>query len=98
MSQERLTRGVIVGVDHFGNLISDLPAESSLSFKAPAVKFRGQQIQLRKTYGDVMKGLLAVINSWGTVEIAESQGNAQQTLKAAVGETVNLVEFGQPSI
>jgi hypothetical protein len=85
--------GRIIGVDHFGNLITDIPAECLATLNAPSVLFRGQLIPVYQSYGYAPQGeLLGLINSWGTVEIAEAQGSAQRSLQAIPGEVVAVVE------
>jgi S-adenosylmethionine hydrolase len=90
-----LGSGRIVGIDHFGNLISDIPAEALAGLNCPMVQFRDLRIPLHTSYGHAPQGsLLALINSWGTVEIAEAQGNAQRSLRAAPGEGVAVIDTG----
>jgi len=89
--------GRIIGVDHFGNLITDIPAECLATLKAPVVRFRGRLIPVYQSYGYAPQGeLLGLVNSWGTVEIAEAQGNAQRSLQAIPGEVVAVVESFRP--
>jgi S-adenosyl-L-methionine hydrolase (adenosine-forming) len=93
LRETRCNEGRIIGADHFGNLITDIPAAAVLALTAPVVLFRGRRLPIHKTYGNVPAGeLLALINSWGTVEIAEAQGNAQRTLAAMPGELVAISE------
>jgi S-adenosylmethionine hydrolase len=85
--------GHIIAIDHFGNLITDIDAEHLQQFARPAIQFRGRLIPLHPTYGRAQAGqLLAVVNSWGTLEIALAQGSAALLLAASVGEAVRLVE------
>lgn len=85
--------GRIVGADHFGNLVTDIPAECLTGLIRPVVLFRGQRIAVHRSYGFVPAGtVLGLANSWGTVEIAVAQGNAQQVLEAAPGEAVAVAE------
>lgn len=91
--------GHIQAIDHFGNAITNIPA-SAVSGHAwtlrvgvgasPAEQY--DLIPSGKTYADSDPGtLLALIGSHGYVEIACNQGNAQQQLGLAVGDTVWLV-------
>jgi S-adenosyl-L-methionine hydrolase (adenosine-forming) len=85
--------GQIVGADHFGNLVTDIPAEGLDGLIAPIVLFRGQRIAVCRSYGFAPAGeLLGLVNSWGTLEIAVAQGNAQQALQATPGEGVAVIE------
>lgn len=86
-------RGQIVCADHYGNLLTDIPADGLSSLQNPCLRFREQHLQIRPSYGFAAPGeLLGVVNSWGTLEIAQCQGNAQQSLQAIPGEAVWLVE------
>jgi S-adenosylmethionine hydrolase len=85
--------GQILWADHYGNLVTDIAAERLSRFVNPALLFRQQRIQLKDSYGYSNAGeLLALVNSWGTLEIAEAKGNARQRLQATAGEPVQLVE------
>ncbi len=85
--------GQILWADHYGNLVTDIAAERLRLFRHPALLFRQQRIELKPSYGYAQQGeLLALVNSWGTLEIAEAQGNARQRLQATPGEVVQLVE------
>jgi S-adenosylmethionine hydrolase len=95
-----LSRGVgkIIGIDHFGNLISDITSDQLAGLKSPVVQFRGQRIPVYKSYGFAPVGtLLALSNSWGTLEIAEAQGSAQRTLQAQPGEAIAVMESADAS-
>ncbi len=92
---ERRSTGVIGGhiihVDHFGNLISNIPGAWVVA-GGWCVELRGREIaRLSQTYADVPIGsLLALISSGGTVEIAVRDGNAAAHLGVGVGEPVIL--------
>ena len=92
-----LGHGRIVCADHYGNLITDIQAGDLAHFKQPVLAFRGRQIPLFVSYGFAPPGeLLALVNSWDTLEIALAQGSAQQLLQAGSGEVVTLVESPLP--
>ena len=77
--------GRIVHVDHFGNLITDLPASEAGS----AVTILGHTLPLVGTYEDVPSGyLLAYIGSARTVEIAVRDGRADGQLIAPRGTPI----------
>jgi S-adenosyl-L-methionine hydrolase (adenosine-forming) len=77
--------GRIVHVDHYGNLISDLPAAEA----GGAVAIAGRTLPLVTTYDDVASGqLLAYVGSAGTVEIAVRDGRADNLLEAPRGTAV----------
>ncbi|MGB6450616.1 MAG: SAM-dependent chlorinase/fluorinase [Steroidobacteraceae bacterium] len=83
-SRPGAVNGSVVTVDHFGNLITDIDAAQLHSFENPRVHIAGKTLRLRRTYGDVRPGeLLALINSFEVLEIAQAEGNAAAAL--AVG-------------
>lgn len=80
--------GAVVHVDHFGNLISNIPAD----LIQPAMTFSvsSQEVGvLRHTFADVPAGRpLAYLGSGGTVEIAVRDGSAAGLLGAGLGNEV----------
>ena len=77
--------GRIVHVDHFGNLISDLPAAEA----GGGVSIAGRTLPIVATYEDVAIGQpLAYIGSAGTIEIAVRDGRADALLEAPRGTAV----------
>jgi hypothetical protein len=81
--------GHIQHIDHFGNLITTIPAEGvQLSWHLQVGPLK---IPLGQTYGAVERGqLLALVGSHGWVEIAVNGGNAWERLRLAVGDEVQL--------
>jgi S-adenosyl-L-methionine hydrolase (adenosine-forming) len=83
--------GRVVHVDHFGNLISDLPATEA----GAAIAIDGRRLPLVHTYEDVAEGeLLAYVGSAKTVEIAVRDGRADRVLAAPRGTAVVPVPAG----
>lgn len=77
--------GRVVHVDHYGNLISDLPAGEA----GAAVSIDGNTLPVVKTYSDVPPNtLLAYTGSMGTIEIAVRDGRADTRLDAPRGTPV----------
>jgi hypothetical protein len=75
--------GVVVHVDHFGNLITDLPGP------ARALRIAGAVAPPARTYADVAVGALACyLGSAGTLEIAVRDGSAAAALGAGRGAAV----------
>jgi S-adenosyl-L-methionine hydrolase (adenosine-forming) len=78
---------VVVAVDRFGNLMTNLPGE-----RIPAgevVRVAGRTVPLVATYGSVGPGtLLALVNSDGMLEIAVRGGSAADSLPAGAGTVV----------
>jgi S-adenosylmethionine hydrolase len=85
---ERL-RGQVIYVDHFGNLTTnltqaDLP-DGSLVVAVGDVRLCG----VAATYSAVAPGEpVAVVNSWGLLEIAIREGSARATLGVRLGDPV----------
>ncbi len=85
--------GMIITTDHFGNLISNIERAALDAFRAPVVQAGGHDIVVRRTYGDVAPGdLLALINSFGVLEIARAQQNAAECLGIGRGAPLKVVE------
>src|SRR5512140_3414065 len=83
--------GRIVHVDHFGNLISDLPGAEA----GAAIAIDGRRLPVLRTYEDVAPGeLLAYVGSAKTVEIAVRDGRADRMLTAPRGTRVVPVPAG----
>lgn len=81
--------GVVITIDHFGNLISNIDAELIRSFNHPVVRTGGHTFPLRRTYGDVRPGeYLALINSFGVVELARAEQSAAEGLGMGRGTPV----------
>ena len=81
--------GVVITIDSFGNLISNIDAELLTEFEKPVVHIAGHEIGLLDTYGQANPGdYLALINSFGVVEIARAEGNAAEGLGAERGAPV----------
>jgi S-adenosylmethionine hydrolase len=85
VSADRIS-GVIVTVDAFGNLISNIDEKLVAAFDGPIAEIAGHRIPMRTTYGRVGPGeYLALINSFGVVEIARAEGSAADGLGSARG-------------
>lgn len=81
--------GRVVAIDHFGNLLTDLPG----AWLKPGVTVRlaGRPIPVAETYGDAAEGQpLALVNSDGLVEIAVRNGSAARSLDVGPGAAVML--------
>lgn len=76
--------GEVVYVDHFGNAITNLPAQS-----AGSVTVRGRRFPVVTTYADVPIGAaMALTGSAGRLEIAVRQGSAAEIVGIGVGTPV----------
>jgi len=84
--------GVVVAVDRFGNLISNIEATAVVALNSPTVHIGGLRLPLRRTYGDAAAGeYLGLINSFEVLEVACSRGNAAAGLKQGVGASISAV-------
>ena len=84
--------GVVVAVDRFGNLISNIEAATVVALANPTVHIGGLRLPLRRTYGDAAAGeYLGLINSFEVLEVARSRGNAAAGLNLAVGAPISAV-------
>lgn len=85
--------GMVMTVDHFGNLITNIEESLIRPFSRPVVEVGGHEINLGRTYGDVQPGdVLALINSFGVLEIAVTQGSATAVLGLGRGAPVQVRE------
>lgn len=89
------TEGAIAGsiqhIDHFGNLITNIPGNEVVD-KNWSVAIGEITVLAQQTYADTPIGsLLALVGSQGWVEIAVSGGNAQTQLRLNVGSPVQVL-------
>lgn len=97
-------KGQVVHIDHFGNLITNLPvslfAELSLNQKQKLKVRPGSTITitgLHSTYGEKLPpatmmtlNLINLISSSGYLEIAQINGSAAHVLAAKIGDKVSV--------
>jgi len=83
----------ITVIDVFGNLTTDLPADSLQGQTDILFRLRGAEVNgLIESYGHKQPGdLVAVIDSEEYVEIAVVNGNAAKMLGAEIGDTVEVI-------
>ncbi|MBX9671161.1 MAG: SAM-dependent chlorinase/fluorinase [Candidatus Obscuribacterales bacterium] len=93
---EELLNGRVIHIDHFGNLITNIPA--SLLSAAAVITVNDVKVgSIARTYHSVDKGQLTAISaSHGFLEIAVSEGRAVDALKASIGSRV-LTDQKAPS-
>ncbi|HEY6058941.1 MAG TPA: SAM-dependent chlorinase/fluorinase [Gemmatimonadales bacterium] len=85
---ESAVLGEVVYIDHFGNLISNIPKDL---IRLGATITVGETTigQVRRTFGDVAVGMVvAYVGSGGTVEIGVREGSAARALGVGVGAVV----------
>lgn len=89
--------GVVVTVDRFGNLITNIDGAAALSLPDAVVEVGAVALPLRRTYADVSPGAhVALIDAFDVVEVACRNGDAARTLGIERGAPV-VVRRGTPS-
>jgi S-adenosyl-L-methionine hydrolase (adenosine-forming) len=87
--------GEVVYVDHFGNLVTNIDAAALARFPAPSVSvtINGEWVAGPVTaYAAVPEGSpLAIVGSWGMMEIAVCNGSAARRFAAGPGTPVTVV-------
>ena len=85
--------GEVLHIDHFGNIITNIPAEMLTSSSNWSIQIGERSIDtLSPTYATVAPGqLLALIGSHGNLEIAMREGNAAQKLRVSPGTHVRVL-------
>lgn len=90
-------RGIIQYSDHFGNLVTNIPAEMVQGKKwvLTIKEFPLLKIASYQTYAQAQTGdLMSLIGSHGWVEIAVNCGNAKKQLGLEIGREVDcLIQF-----
>lgn len=85
--------GVVITIDHFGNLVTNIEATMIRHFPHPVVWVGGHTFPVRRTYGEVRPGEdLALINSFGVIEIARAEQSAAAALGVGRGAPVVVRE------
>jgi hypothetical protein len=86
--------GEIVYVDHFGNLITNIRAGDLSAFPVQGLSISIGPVSLSgpvSSYSAVESGEpLAIVDSWGQLEVAVRNGNAAQHFSAGVGTVVRV--------
>lgn len=83
--------GVVVTVDHFGNLLTNIDASDLAPGSEWTVAVGGRRARRVAAYGDAAAGeLVALVNAWGLVEVAVAAGNAARSLGIGRGEPLFL--------
>ncbi|MEO1145879.1 MAG: SAM-dependent chlorinase/fluorinase [Cyanobacteria bacterium J06638_22] len=88
-SKDKMLKGCIQYIDHFGNLITNIPAEilpATWHLTIGDVTLPGQTTYTAVPSGD----LVALIGSHGWVEVAVNEGNAGDRLQAKLGDAVQV--------
>lgn len=85
--------GTIITIDAFGNLISNIDQSLISNFREPVAHIAGHQIPMLTTYGRAKPGdLLALVNSFGVIEIARSEGSAAENIGSERGAPLVMTD------
>jgi S-adenosylmethionine hydrolase len=85
--------GVVITIDHFGNLISNIDGPLVSRFRQPLVQAGNHTFPLLRTYGDAQPGdYLALVNSFGVLEIARAEQSAAEGLGLSRGAPIVVRE------
>ncbi len=83
--------GQVVALDNWGNLITNIGAALIAGLPTPRISIGHRNVRLFATYGEAPPGaLLALVNSFGVVEIAWREGNAAELLQVGRGAQVSV--------
>jgi S-adenosylmethionine hydrolase len=92
LCSEQEIRGSVVAIDNFGNLVTNIEAALLARLRKAEVLAGGRRINLCRTYGEAQPGdFLALVNSFGVLEIARAEGNAAEGLGLGRGAPVTVV-------
>lgn len=89
---EKELEGEVIHVDHFGNLVTNVVAADLVAFPRSALSVsirRCSTIPVLSTYAQAPHGaLVAVIDSWGHLEVAVRDGSAAARTGGKIGTRV----------
>ena len=96
--EQNVLRGEIIYIDGYGNLFTNIDERDLATLPRNQIQISVGSTSignLKASYDSVEVGqLTAVINSWGVLEIAQYNGNAQQSCGAKVGDRVVVTCIG----
>ena len=91
-------KGLVITVDHFGNLITNIDAELIEDWPEVVVHIGGRDLPFKRTYGDVRPGeYLALINSYNVLEVAQAEASASEGLSVERGAPVAVRRLSPPT-
>lgn len=86
-------KGVVVAVDSFGNLITNISRANLEPLRVSSVVVAGINLPVKSTYAEAKPGeYLALINSLGVLEIARAEQSAAEGLGLDRGAPVTAVQ------
>jgi S-adenosylmethionine hydrolase len=85
--------GIVITVDTFGNLISNIDRRMIENFRDPVAHVAGREIRMQTTYGRATPGdYLALVNSFDVIEVAKAEGNAAEGLGLERGAPIVIID------
>ncbi len=85
--------GRVAAIDTWGNLITNIEGAMLARLHQPLIQVACRELRLSQTYGAGPPGaLLAIVNSFGVLEVAWREGNAAQLLGLGHGAEVIAIE------
>lgn len=88
----------VIFADHYGNLITSASVETLGNLSAARIGLGDEDLPFCRTYADAAPGApLALINSYGLLEVAVRDGSAAEHLGAGVGDVVVIHVIGDGS-
>lgn len=82
--------GRVIVVDHFGNLITNVPG-AWIRDPGAVVEIGGRTLRIVSTYTSANPGeCVGIVSSFDTLEIARRDGSAAEALKLGAGTTVKV--------
>ncbi len=93
-------RGVIMHIDHFGNVATNIREEDMAGLGDVIVRAGGVEVHgLARAFGERAPGeLIAFFSSHGELALAVVNGNAGQRLGARVGDPVEVIRSGATEV
>ncbi|ADD08977.1 S-adenosyl-l-methionine hydroxide adenosyltransferase family protein [Candidatus Aciduliprofundum boonei] len=80
----------VIHIDHFGNVITNVPKE--MVKDAKGIEVIGKTVRFLPSYGHAKKGeLIALVNSENFLEFAVNQGDASKRLALEVGDKMEII-------
>jgi S-adenosylmethionine hydrolase len=91
-SKGKSSKGEIIHIDRFGNLITNISADLLANKKNVEIKVGKRRIKgITRSYFEIKEqGLGALIGSSDFLELAVNQGSAQTFLKAKIGDRIRI--------
>lgn len=95
LADKTILRGEILAIDHFGNLLTNIPAPEPNAWPAQLeVTFGARRLHVSwvKTYSDAALGkLVCLVGSQGHLEFAVNCGSAQKLLQLERGQSFEVI-------